>query len=338
MLQAFSVLALGGLFAGIASAAPASCVGAKYLDRATGACKPCGSRTAKTCTSATIATSCVRNYYLAAAGQCVTSRGKCDKCFLPTFKTCSSSRSTAATSCDTPYFFNATSPATFNNTPAEGDTAAPNGKRALSSGGTCVTSTQCGRAFYPDSSTRTCAPCGEHVARCDEHGALACKFTYFLSDRKCVETCPEGQRPDQEDGTCVLASESCPEGQFYDSFSDSCVQTCRDTAIVQEGTTTILPALYGDTETMRCVPCRGGNAYRCNPNTGYARNCYASFAGPRGQEPLESDETSTTCTMEQVCASYPLAEPLKRFILPGEFAVALPEEDQFIGYCPIQQK
>ncbi|GAA5910897.1 hypothetical protein JCM6882_001924 [Rhodosporidiobolus microsporus] len=346
MLRTVVALTLGVLLAGSAAAAPAACAAGKYLDSATGTCKPCA-RGVKTCTSASVATSCVPRYYLTAdarteqhclgGGRCypfavLKSTTYCDK----SASTCTVDGTTLG--CAAPYFLNATAPA-GNDAPAAGGDAAAPSERAVPIGGTCVSAGGCGYAFYANSTTRACTPCGEGESHCTEAGADACNYGYFLSEGKCVETCPEGQVPDHDELTCVVDETACPEGQFYDSYSKSCVDTCRDTAIVQDGA--ILPALFGDVGSMTCVPCNGGNVYRCNPNTGYARNCYASYAGPRGQLPLESDSTSTTCSTAEVCSSYGglgLYKPLKSFTLPEEFAAVLPEGDNFIGYCPGAQK
>ncbi|GAA5910941.1 hypothetical protein JCM6882_001937 [Rhodosporidiobolus microsporus] len=279
MLRTLSVLTLGGLLAATVSAAPSTCSGARFLDSATGTCQPCVGRTVKTCSSATVATSCVSRYYLTADGQCVANgqcpdatfadktTGTCAKCYSPTYKTCSSAAATAATSC-------------MNNTclPATGGRCLPLARIA---------------------STSYCTPAGT-VAACPGTGVKTCKIDgtpltcaspYFLNPATaamaaaCVPAleCPTGTFADESTRTCtpcgegasrctVEGAEQCSiQTDYFNRFTNSCTGVCPDTASFTPSGS--LPSTYPDEASMTCSACQGDNIYRCDQTTGFAAQC-----------------------------------------------------------------
>ncbi|GAA5896993.1 hypothetical protein JCM6882_007326 [Rhodosporidiobolus microsporus] len=317
MLRILSVLTLGGLLAATASAAPSTCSGARFLDSATGTCQPCVGRTVKTCSSATVATSCVSRYYLTSDGRCVSNgqcpdatfaektTGTCAKCYSPNYKTCSSASATAATSC-------------VNNTclPATGGRCLPLARIA---------------------STSYCTPAGT-VAACPGTGVKTCKIDgtplscaspYFLNPATAAKTascvpaleCPTGTFADESTRTCtpcganasqctVEGAEQCYDGWFL--LDKGCYNPCPDGYQGQDGICVevptsrcsiqtdyfnpftnsctdvcpdtasftpsgSLPSTYPDEVSMICSACQGDNIYRCDQTTGFAAQCVDGF-------------------------------------------------------------
>ncbi|GAA5897033.1 hypothetical protein JCM6882_007337 [Rhodosporidiobolus microsporus] len=317
MLRTLSVLTLSGLLATTVSAAPSTCSGARFLDSATGTCQPCVGRTVKTCSSATVATSCVSRYYLTSDGRCVSNgqcpdatfadktTSTCAKCYSLNYKTCSSASATAATSC-------------MNNTclPATGGRCLPLARIA---------------------STSYCTPAGT-VAACPETGVKTCKIDgtplscaspYFLNPATaataaaCVPAleCPTGTFADESTRTCTPCGEGASrctvEGadQCYDGWfllDKKCYNPCPDGYQGQDGgcaeiptsrcsiqtdyfnpftnlctdvcpdtasftPTGSLPSTYPDEASMTCSACQGDNIYRCDQTTGFAAQCVDGF-------------------------------------------------------------
>ncbi|GAA5918774.1 hypothetical protein JCM6882_006809 [Rhodosporidiobolus microsporus] len=279
MLRTLYVLALSGLLASTATAAPTTCTGAKFLDAATGTCQPCVGRTVKTCSSATFATSCVSRYYLTANGQCVAngscpaatfanqSTGKCDKCYSPNYKTCSGAAATAATSC-------------MNNT------CLP------STGGRCLPFNSIKNTSYctPDG---TVAPCqGTGVKTCSVDGApLSCFDGYFFSEKACLSSCPEGQKGFE--GACVDES-YCPAG-IYEPFTKQCIEAWYASATIVDGVS--VPAEYRSEDNKTCLQCKEPNALECDQATGLAVSCIEGYKLGEGQcyEDCPLQKGQTTC-------------------------------------------
>ncbi|BGP13199.1 Extracellular matrix protein fras1 [Rhodosporidiobolus nylandii] len=281
MFRLFASLVLAVL-AGSAAAAPtASCTARHFLDSATGSCQPCP-REVQKCTSATVATECVRGRYLNKSGACVNSAQcdpgtfaqkttkTCKPCFAPSYATCTDERAYKGTSCFAGY--------------------------CLNSGGRCQPVTMLTKGSYCNAGhIENCT--GTGVATCTAAGALSWRgfhtqAGYILYKSACYADCPSGtvrsaDKQSCEEDPCAVGKQlypdliwhiidqgaciSCTVGQSsWSPYAQTCVKTCPDTA-ARNADGSITPATYIDGGLE-------GAAYQCNAAfPGSVSSCYNSY-------------------------------------------------------------
>ncbi|GAA5931126.1 hypothetical protein JCM10213_000222 [Rhodosporidiobolus nylandii] len=251
MFRLFASLVLAVL-AGSAAAAPtASCTARHFLDSATGSCQPCP-REVQKCTSATVATECVRGRYLNKSGACVNSAQcdpgtfaqkttkTCKPCFAPSYATCTDERAYKGTSCFAGY--------------------------CLNSGGRCQPVTMLTKGSYCNAGhIENCT--GTGVATCTAAGALSWRgfhtqAGYILYKSACYADCPSGtvrsaDKQSCEEDPCAVGKQLYPDLIWHIIDQGACISCCASNT---------------------CVPCQEGAAYQCNAAfPGSVSSCYNSY-------------------------------------------------------------
>ncbi|SCZ98426.1 BZ3500_MvSof-1268-A1-R1_Chr3-2g06362 [Microbotryum saponariae] len=260
------------------------CAQSKFYNVALKQCANCQTG-AKSCSNATTATACLRNYYLSGSSCVATcpdgswgdaSSFKCIACTDNDAATCSKAVPGAIT-CKTKYAYKGTCvapcPDHFRMEPSNrtcmacsdpdaGDCTPLAAVRCLTkflSNGKCVDTCPDAKTFA-DAKWHTCTPCPADSTSCDAKGlALGCA-TKFLSLGACVDSCPTNSYTNLATKTC----NACADG----------VLGCSATGDTSCGTTVAGVKLFLDSLKSKCVPSTScSTRFFGNSATGKCEKC-----------------------------------------------------------------